>query len=286
VEIIMNEDLKTLLVAELKTAGAYDIKVADPYNGFEYAPEGRHPLDLMPDCRSVIVFGIAVTELPDTFLMSLRRSRPEPPDFWTQQYVSADHADQFNCYNIGFLVSCFVIMKALSFLSEKNFKAIERHHKGQDRLETPTKLCAYEAGLGVYGRSGLILHPELGNRMKLGVILTDAPLEADKRLEGYDPCKGCNLCVIHCPAKAYGSNGEYHGVWSLEKCWNKGEELRAKTGLDICNLCWRICPACKFSDDQLFELYIGKYALRQLKRAVTAMERWYVDCFLCNPNKP
>jgi hypothetical protein len=28
----------------------------------------------------------------------------------------------------------------------------------------PEKLCAYEAGLGVYGRSGLILHPELGNR--------------------------------------------------------------------------------------------------------------------------
>ena len=32
------------------------------------------------------------------------------------------------------------------------------------------KLCAYEAGIGVYGRSGLILHPEVGNRWQIVVL--------------------------------------------------------------------------------------------------------------------
>ena len=267
----MSNNLKTSLIAELKTAGAYEVKVADPRIGFEHAPQGRHPLDMMPDCRSVIVFGMAITELPDFSFMSLRRSHPEPPDFWTEIAMSPDRGAKYNSYRISFLFSCLVIMKALSYLSEKGFKAIERHHKGQGRLETPDKLCAYEAGLGVYGRSGLVLHPELGNRMKLGVILTDAPLEPDKRLEGFDPCDGCDLCVTNCPARAYGPGGEYHGLWSEKKCLDMRTELDERHY--ICNLCWKICPASRFSDDELFDMYVSKSVVGQLKETVLAIEQ-------------
>jgi epoxyqueuosine reductase len=267
----MGTDLKRALVTELETAGAYAIRVADPRTGFEHAPQGRHPLDLMPDCRSVVVFAIAITELPDLTFMSLRRSHPEPPDFWTRIALDPDRGPDYNSYRISFLFSCFVIMKALSFLSERGFKAIERHHKGEGRPETPDKLCAYEAGLGAYGRSGLILHPELGNRMKLGVVLTDAPLEPDQRLEGFDPCDGCSLCVDNCPTQAYGPGGEYHGVWSAERCLRLRKEDSERHY--ACNLCWNICPAGRYADDDLFDLYVRRPALGPLKKAVSVIER-------------
>jgi len=272
----MQPGLKDGLITEMKRVGAYDVRIADPHQGFEYAPEGRYPLELMPDCRSVIVFAIPMTELPDFSHISLRRSRPEPPDYWSEIAMRPDRGPYYSSYSIPFLLTSFVIMKALSFLSEKGFKAIERHHKGQgDRLETPDKLCAYEAGLGVYGRSGIILHPELGNRMKLGVILTDAPLEPNRRLEGFDPCDGCDLCVTNCPAHAYGPGGEYHGVWSVEKCLGQG------TGLDerhyVCNLCWRICPAGRFSDDELFDMHVSKKVVGLLKEAVVMIEQRFAS---------
>jgi ferredoxin len=270
--VTVKDNLKQSLVAEMKVAGAYDVKIADPRRGFEHAPEGRHPLDFMPDCKSVIVFGTAITELPDLAYMALRRSEPEPPDIWTKIAVHPERAAVFNAYRISFLFSCFVIMKALSYLSEKGYKAIERHHKGQGRRETPDKLCAYEAGLGVYGRSGLILHPELGNRMKLGTVLTDAPFEPDRPLEGFDPCAGCELCVTHCPAGAYGSNGAYHGAWSEDRCLSKREVLRAETGYG-CNLCWEICPASSYSDDEPFGMHVSKRVIEELKDAVQAIER-------------
>jgi epoxyqueuosine reductase QueG len=115
----------------------------------------------------------------------------------------------------------------------------------------PEKLCAYEAGLGVYGRSGLILHPELGNRTVIGAFLTDAQLEPDAKLKGYAPCTGCDACVRACPAGAYGDEGSYHGVWSREKCESTRQALTAQ-GYSICTLCSTICPLGDYSHDELF----------------------------------
>jgi len=56
----MNE-LKDDLKRYLKQAGAYDVRVANPSNGFEHAQSGRHPLDLWKDCRSVVVFAVAMS---------------------------------------------------------------------------------------------------------------------------------------------------------------------------------------------------------------------------------
>jgi hypothetical protein len=48
----MVQDLKAELIAEMKRVGAYDVGIADPHQGFVHAPEGRHPLTLVPECRS------------------------------------------------------------------------------------------------------------------------------------------------------------------------------------------------------------------------------------------
>jgi epoxyqueuosine reductase QueG len=70
------------------------------------------------------------------------------------------------------LLASFVLLRAVIFLNQRGYKAIDTLYKSKTEQLTPDKLCAYEAGLGVYGRSGLIIHPELGNRIGIAVILT------------------------------------------------------------------------------------------------------------------
>ncbi len=253
----MEHELKDELIGEMKRVGAYDVRVADPHKGFEHAPKGRHPIEIMPDCRSVVTFVIPRADISDCFYVGVRRSQTQAPDRWTRRLQTRD-VDMYLGHRLTSLFSGYVILKAVSFLSEKGFKAVERWDKirpGQPQL--PEKLCAYEAGLGVYGRSGVILHPELGNRIVIGSLLTDARLEPDDKLESFEPCTGCEACIRACPAGAYGEDGSYHGVWSREKCQAKRAELM-KAGHSMCNLCWYICPAGSYSHEDLFVMGIGR----------------------------
>jgi epoxyqueuosine reductase QueG len=61
--------------------------------------------------------------------------------------------------------------------------------------------AAVAAGLGVFGRHNLVIHPRFGTRVVFTACLTDLPLESDPPVaDGL--CTECNLCVESCPAKA------------------------------------------------------------------------------------
>lgn len=247
----MVRDLKDELIAEMKRVGAYDVGIADPWRGFEYAPEGRHPLTIMPECKSVVAFVVPRADIPNCFYLGVRRSEPQMPDLWTT-FLDADTPSMYIGHRVAFLFTAYVILKAITFLSERGHKVVERCDKtGPGIQQLPEKLCAYEAGLGVYGRSGLILHPHLGNRIVIGVLLTDASLEPDAKLSDFSPCVRCDACTRACPAEAYGSDGSYHGVWSEEKCVSKRQDL-VGLGYAYCDLCWKVCPAGEYDDDDLF----------------------------------
>jgi ferredoxin len=268
----MVQDLKAELIAEMKRVGAYDVGIADPHQGFGHAPEGRHPLTLMPECRSVVTFVVPRAAIPNCFFLGVRRAEPQAPDEWTK-YLDTEDASMYIGYRVAFLFTAYVILKATTFLSEWGYRVMERCDKtrpGQPQL--PEKLCAYEAGLGVYGRSGLILHPQLGNRIVIGAFLTDAVLETDVVLHGFDPCQGCNACIRACPAGAYGSDGSYHGVWSMDRCLSKRQEL-VELGHSLCDLCWKVCPAGKYDDRELFVMGMrGQNPLAQLATWVGSVQ--------------
>jgi len=111
------------------------------------------------------------------------------------------------------------------------------------------KLCAYEAGLGIYGRSGILLHPELGNRIAPGVLLTDALLEPDGKLEGYAPCDQCGACIKACPGEAFDPDKPYPANWTKEKCHKFRGSMLART--IYCHECLRVCPAARIRDADL-----------------------------------
>lgn len=69
------------------------------------------------------------------------------------------------------------------------------------------KRAAVLAGLGRKARNGLVASPELGTRMRLGGIITAAPMASDPLLEGEACPPQCDLCVRVCPTKALGRAG-------------------------------------------------------------------------------
>ena len=235
----MSNDLKQSLVNRLKRVGAYGARVADPHVGYEHALPGRHPLQLWEDCRAVVVFGVPVS--PRTNNLYLGPYAPWQGDREIGPVPQDIQSDDFAMHRLSGLFTASVMLKGLAFLQAQGHQV--------SFLVPQLKLSAFEAGLGVYGRSGVILHPVLGNRMSLGAIMTDALLQPDGRLEGYDPCRDCERCIKACPARAFDATKVYPHSFSRDKCTAKRAEIAAK-GL-YCHNCFAVCPAGTLEDESL-----------------------------------
>ena len=112
---------------------------------------------------------------------------------------------------------------------------------------------ALDAGLGQFGRHGLLITPQFGPRQRLCKVITDLPLQADKPVDfGVSEfCSVCYKCAEKCPSKAI-SFGELTaevssistnpGVmkWPIsgERCW----EYRLRNFGTNCGICVRVCP--------------------------------------------
>ena len=105
---------------------------------------------------------------------------------------------------------------------------------------------AYNAGLGFYGKNGMLINDAYGSWFFIGYILTNLPLEADSPTT--KSCLGCGKCFASCPGGALGES------FCLEKCAShisqkKGElsdeeiEILRKSGLIFgCDTCQSVCP--------------------------------------------
>jgi epoxyqueuosine reductase len=111
---------------------------------------------------------------------------------------------------------------------------------------------AIQAGLGEYGRLGLLITPDFGPRVRLGKIFTELPLahDAPTRFGVREFCDVCNACATGCPVKAIPSGppgppppgpSYLKGVtkWTVdaEKCFG----YWAQQNTD-CAICIRVCP--------------------------------------------
>ena len=111
---------------------------------------------------------------------------------------------------------------------------------------------AIKAGLGEYGRHGLVITPEHGANVRFGKIFTDLPLALDSpiRFGVEEMCGICRACSDACPSSAipHGPPSDtVHNVSNLvgvEKWSVDGEACFgywAKINSD-CSVCIRVCP--------------------------------------------
>jgi len=68
--------------------------------------------------------------------------------------------------------------------------------------------AAVEAGIGSYGKSGLVLVKGFGPRVRIGAVLTSAPLKPTKKKVASLCPEKCGVCLSGCPGKALPGKGE------------------------------------------------------------------------------
>ncbi|HVN70905.1 MAG TPA: hypothetical protein VMU10_02685 [Desulfomonilia bacterium] len=133
------------------------------------------------------------------------------------------------------------------------------------------KHAAMSAGLGNIGRSNLLITPRFGPHVRIGAVITKAPLEPDEK-KLYDPCpSACRKCMEACPVGALREGGYvvdpcfHYWTWGFEMApperlrdWpgylrmllkhNRKRDFMVEFGqtmitdVDNCIACMKACP--------------------------------------------
>jgi epoxyqueuosine reductase len=202
---------------------------------FGDAPEGFHPKDVLPACKSVIVFA-------NRFLAGSLYCNTTIP-YTIVRNILSDRMDK-------------IAVQFCTDLEKEGIIAIPTGTNGPTEFDNNTdryrnivsaKHCAQLAGLGVIGKNTLLITPEFGNMVWLSVILTELELEADKMIEN-SFCNNCDLCVGICPVQALGQpemkqmtcweyafGGENGGDWKI-KCYRCRDICPHRYGKVNCNM--------------------------------------------------
>ena len=106
------------------------------------------------------------------------------------------------------------------------------------------RMAAQLAGIGWIGKSCALVTKEVGPRLRLGTVLTDAPLLADQPTE--NQCGSCRLCTEICPAGAilgrnFDSNEPLSERFDFKRCDSFLSETRQTFGKRICGRCVAVC---------------------------------------------
>lgn len=126
--------------------------------------------------------------------------------------------------------------------------------RAQANVPFPAKEAAVRAGLGVIGKSSLLITPEYGTRVVIILLATDALCAGTDLPEAQASCLGCGRCARACPTGAIGADGMTHPEKCLRNFMMEGavvpEEVRPLMGMKLlgCDACQRACPLQTMTD--------------------------------------
>jgi epoxyqueuosine reductase QueG len=221
------DDILASFVQERKIP-IYGIANAD---GFEYALPGWKPKELMPRCRSVIIFGRPFVEHTPYVV---EKKHIANDSWWEANEAVFREVAKWR----GEIINLF-----------DEFGLATANFGGYGPTSEPTfsfRLAQYEAAIGVYGRFGVCLNPDFGCYYKVGVLLTDAKLiPSDKaQLEDFSPCKDCRKCAEVCPVRAIDPSKAPAVGYDRDLCSRFILKMKERHGDDakICARCFSVCP--------------------------------------------
>jgi epoxyqueuosine reductase QueG len=194
---------------------------------FSRAPEGFHPCDIFPECKSVIVFGVALPKglySADSRLIYAYFNGLACPQVDHIAYQTATFLEK-TYRGIGVPITCDA---PYDYWDEE---------KMEGRGLLSMKHAAVLAGIGTFGKNTLLINKDYGNRLIIGCVLTDLPIESDEQAAGV--ClENCKLCVQSCPVGAISEDGV-----EQKKC-RMNTFGKTKRGLKTveCNRCRTVCP--------------------------------------------
>ena len=197
----------------------------DRFNG---APEGFHPFDVLPSCKSVIVFA-------KRFPVGTLHCKTTVPYTITRNILSND-LDMLSTQFCAIMEKNGIVAVPTGTISPTLYDL----KTGRWRNIVSAKHCAVAAGLGRIGKNTLLVTPEYGNMVWLNAVLTNVELEPDKVSSGSPCVEGCSICLDNCPSNALSDfqidqEACYAHAYKIEE----GEEFTFK-----CHKCRSLCPNC------------------------------------------
>ena len=217
----MNAVVDSLAVKTIgMDAGASVVGIAAS-SDFQSAPDGFRPIDVLENCRSVIVLGVPFAR--ETLGLS-------PPE-----YTELRNAILTKMTDLAKTVSKRITKESghkAKAISATGGKTVDGSFFGHISLKHAAEL----AGIGVITRNYLLTSPEYGNLLWLSAVLTDLDLAPDERLRcGF--CDNCDKCVEACPCGAL-DDPESFG----KKGCGKYFVIENKKLLIKCYSCRAVCP--------------------------------------------
>ncbi len=205
---------------------------------FEYALSGWQPKDLMPRARSILIFGRPFIEHPK---IVDEKTHIADETWWTK---NTQVFEQIADWRSGIV----------NILDDFGFGAA--NFGGFWLTTEPTfsyRLIMVRAGLGVYGRFGVCIHPNYGCYFRVGALLTDAELIPTPvpDLTNFNPCADCSLCADVCPVRAIDKTKSPAEGYNREVCMRfilaikKKHKSRSEIDpcdVKVCNRCFGVCP--------------------------------------------
>ena len=234
-------ELNSELVKHLALEKGADLVGIASIDRFASQPEDRRPELLLPSAKSVIVVGVRV--LRDTVNTNLLLS--------ALHHITLNMAHNQIAYDVGRLLDDYgfhavVVPHRIGNLDPELRKSGDYMNIYPKLFTVSTRHAAVEAGLGIFGKSRLLLTPKFGPRQRLAAIVTDAELEPDRKIgeeEARRICPPeCVACIKACPGNAISKEGF---EWS--KCNEVIKPHNALYGYSACSQCMISCPAGRHS---------------------------------------
>ena len=146
------------------------------------------------------------------------------------------------------------------------------------------RAAAHRAGLGWWGKSANILIPEIGSKIVLGSVVTDAPLNvADEPMA--DQCGPCRRCIDSCPTDAIVADGVIDAnrclAWLVQATGVFPREHRQGLGARIygCDECQATCPPNLVTDRREPAPITGGEAMVAVEELLTLDDEGLIERF-------
>lgn len=172
------------------------------------APIQMDPKQIMPNAKSIICLGFRV-------MRGSLRGVEEGTYF--SNYSAMGYG------GITYLYMPMTVINLSKLIEDEGYEAVPMGHQSDwraiDNMGYPRRnfsrpvapgkaapdvminlrIAGFLCGLGEIGYSKMLLTPEYGPRLRVGIIITDLELEADPIMEPGTLCNRCKACVRECP---------------------------------------------------------------------------------------
>ena len=217
-------DIKKEQIKDLAKSLGMNLCGVSNVDRLKTSPKGKHPCDVLPGCKSVIVVGV---RLLDGIIQANFRAFEDGRQDLKGLYGTYGYS---TLPNFELTYVCYAIARYIETNSDEYATPCSTGPM-TNGAQISIRHAAVAAGLGEFGYMSIVLTPEYGPRNRFGVILTTLELEPDPLYSGEPICTQCTICAKVCPTGAL----RMPGTHELE---------RVEIGEKICNYTKVNFPKC------------------------------------------